>query len=262
MARETKTAERPPMKMKMTVRTRMRPETMLDFQGWGQYGPHLVDCPLDPLDHLEDVLATALQDCQGYTLLLVNPAAGKGVLVAVPDEGQIAEIYGFPVADEGDNGEDLRWVFEVLGHPDQVLALADVHAAAGHVDVAAFNGGDEAGKGDVVCGDAIQVKLDMDLPFQTAGNPSLEDSFDGLDAVLEIIGEGLESAQAEGPGENYPDDGDVREIHLSNNRFIREICGKIVISLLDLVPHLLERIVDVNLGQEFDGHGGEAFLRR
>ncbi len=233
----------------------------VDFQRRRQEGSHLVNSALDSLDHLEDVFAAALQHGEGNALLLVDPTSGERILVAILDEGQIAQVHRFSVLHEGDDGEDLRWVLEILGHTDQVFGWADVHTAARHVDVSAFNGGYQGGEGDIVCGDTIQVKLNVNLPFQPARDPCLQDSLHGLDAVLEIICEGLESAQAEGAGEDHPNDGDVGEVHLRDNGFVGKISGKVVLSLVDLIPHLLERIVDVHLGKEFDGNGGESFLR-
>ncbi len=234
----------------------------VDLQGRGKQWFHFLDCPLDLVRDPHDIFAAPFQNRQGDTLVAVEAAAGQGIFKAVLDLRHISEVDRLAVTHKSDDGENLRRIFEVLGYPDQVLGLSDVHAPAWHVDVAAGDGTDKAGEGDVIGAYPVKVEFHVDFPFKAPGESGIQDARDGFYPVFQVFCEFLEPAEAERSGKDHADHRQIREIDFLNYRLIREVGRQIILGLIHFVSNLLNRIVDIHAGQKLHGYGAQPFRGR
>ena len=101
----------------------------------------------------------------------------------------------------------------------------------------------------------------MDFPLQASGHAGIQDTWNGLNAVLQILGKILEPPEGEGARKHDPYHRDVGEIDLLDHRIILEILRQVRFCLVHLVSHLLECVINVHTRKKLDSHCGYAFGR-
>ena len=177
----------------------------------GQRQPAFGDDPVDLVGDGDDVLAGPFLDRDVDGLAAVQAGPAGLLLEAVNDLGHVLQIDRLSVVGCQDQAVDFIRGGEFAGHPELKTAVAQADGAAGGVLVLAVQHLLQGVDGQAVVGQLFREDLNPDFPLQAAGDIDLQDPGNGLDIILQVIGDLLQAGQAAGAGQGKDDNGQSRK---------------------------------------------------
>jgi len=225
-------------------------------------GALLVENRLRLVRDSQDVLAGAAGHRERERRHTLDPRVGRLVLVAVHHAGHLPDAYRLAVDHPDHHVLDLGDGLELAWHAHRIFQLADLDRPAGHIEISLLDRRRELVEAYVVVFQKVGIGLDCDLALEATDQLDLEHAFDALELVLELFGMLLELVEPHLATDVDDHDGELAERDLLDRRLVGQIARQLRSDRVDLLAHLLQRIVDVHVGLELDRHDAHAVGRR
>ncbi|OPY91594.1 MAG: hypothetical protein A4E73_01902 [Syntrophaceae bacterium PtaU1.Bin231] len=218
----------------------------------------LLDLGLDPADDLHRV---------GAGLLLEPHADGGNAVVAGDRTHVLHAVLGaaeVPDADRrtltvrNDQVVEILYAGEFALDLDRVFLRAAFDPPARKLDVFPLQGLLDVARSDLVGAHLVRVDPDPDLAQPQTAQIDRPDAVDPLELFLQdLVGVGRQFADRFLAGEVQPEHGRGVGIDLLDDRLFR-VFGEPLADKRDLLPHVLDRLVDVPLQDKFHRDVGNA----
>jgi hypothetical protein len=212
-----------------------------------QAGPNLVELGLDRIRHGQKVFARLSPQQERDGLLAVEAGKAAKILLAVFDQGHVADTDRCPVAIGNHQILKLLHLPHVALRANHHLAALGFDPAAGKLDVFVSEGIDHVLSRKPTGAQVVDPQPDADLAVPPAHDPQRPHAFDSLDARLDLVvcvtGQLPDRRR---PGEHDRQDRSGVGVELLHHRGL-DLDRQIGADRGDLVADVLRRHVDVAL---------------
>ena len=187
-----------------------------------------------------------------------EPGVARAVLEPELNVRHVADVDGCPVRSLHDEVLNLLRIIELAINADEVVQPVDVDGAAGDVGVLALDRGDEVVEGEAVALERVQVDVDLHLALKPADKIHFEHARDAFDLVLKVFGGVAKAGQRIVCRQVDRHDRELARVDLAHDRLL-DFGGELGLGDVHLFADLLRGVVHIDVRQELDDHGRDAF---
>jgi hypothetical protein len=210
-------------------------------------------------DGVDDVGADPLRHLERQRRLAVDPGEALRILEGAPHARDVAQPHHRVARRLDREIEHVLGGLEHSRHLDREPALAGVERTRGDQTVVARDQGEQVVELKAVALHQQGIDHDLEQLFPLAGDVDLEHARQRLEASAQLT-----RMRQQRPLRHLAREGDhehreQREVDLADDRLVGAV-GQLGLGLIDLLAHVLERLVDVDPGIELQRHGAGALI--